>query len=282
MLRTIFILIFLLKSSSIFGQSDSNFPSELIKKSKISSCTIKADTDTLANFREKYIFNKNGKIQTHSFPTYYHVSIDSVLIGVEINIYYYNKEDLLSKITQKIEFGADSIIFPEELRERFIYDQDNKLITHLFYFQKLTKVKTFQYKNKELISETIINLNDFSNLKSPKIETSKRFFQNTGWEGYDSKGDIKNGLETEIDSGNYKETHYYYNFKKNKNAKDNPEEYIYYFDNQWQLKKIIRKYNTGQIVEKFYRTDNGLLTKVEHSGFDLNYELIFEYKYYPD
>jgi hypothetical protein len=274
MQRVKIIIILCLIGSLIYGQSDSDFPVDLIKAAQIDSCIIKCDA---ANYPQKYYFDNDGRIITHSFPTSYLPLNHSVIYGIHITTYYYDPKGRLFKKTEKADFGIDSINMPEILTERFIYDFDNKLITHLFYFSFLTKVVTFEYENNQLISETTYNFSESSGSKQPKTQTSKTFYQNNKWSRYDDEGNIQDSSVTITDSAHYIKTSCYYNFNKNRIVEENPEEYNYLFDNQWQMKEIVHKYGDNQSTDKIYRTENGLITEIEHLGGE-SHEFIFEYK----
>lgn len=280
MLRIKIIMISCFVGNSIYGQSDSDFPADLIKAAQIDSCIIKCDA---ANYPQKYYFDKDGRIRSHSFPTSYHSENDSVVYGIYITTYYYNTNGRLFKKTEKANFESDSINMPEILTERLIYDLDNKLITHLYYFSFLSKILTYEYENDQLISETAYSLNESSGSKQAKTQASKTLYINnklsntSKWIRYDNEGNTQDSLVTIIDSSHYKKTSYYYNFKKNRIVRKSPEKYIYLFNSQWKIKEIIHEYEDSQSTDKFYRTETGLITKIEHRGIE-SYEFIFEYK----
>ncbi len=271
-IKIVIILCLIYSWSS--AQTDADFPADLIKEAQIDSCIIRGD---FANYPQKYSFDKEGRITSHSFPTSYHPSADSVVYGIFITTYYYDSKGRLFKKTMKADFGRDSFSIPETLSEWLVYDLNDKLLTHLFYASYLEKMISFQYEGGQLSFETSYNFLKSSETKRPQTQATKRFYQNNSWARYDNAGNIQDSLVRVVDSSAFIETSFYYNFKKHRLRTENPEVFIYQFDPQWRIIEIIHKYGNRQSTDKYYRNENGLLTKIEHLGTE-DYIITLEYK----
>ncbi|QNR23845.1 hypothetical protein [Croceimicrobium hydrocarbonivorans] len=275
MLRIKALIILGLLSSLVYGQSDSDFPAELIKEAQIDSCIIKCES--AANYPQKYSFDKEGRIKTFSFPTAYHPQSDSSINGRSISTYYYDTEGRLLKKTERSDFGESSIKFQEKLSECFIYDLNNKLISHLFYYSTLSKLISYQYDENQLISEITYNFSGNSKSEQPEVQTTKVFYRGTDWISYDKEAKIQDSLVSIVDSSNFKETTFNYHFKNGRLVKDHTEEWIAFFNKNWQMIELLHKRRGLQWTTKIYRAETGLITKIVQLGEDTT-EYSFEYK----
>jgi len=271
-IKTIIILFCLIGYLSS-AQSEADFPADLIREAQIDSCIITGD---FSNYPEKYYFDKEGRITAHSVPTSFHLNADSVIHGVYLTTYYYDLKGRLSEKTVKADFEKDSRNIPERLSEKLVYDLEGNLITHLFYFSDLEKIVQYQYANKLLSSETSYVFNKPQGAKLPEVQIINRLYKGDEWLRYNDEGNIQDSIVTIVDSSKFKKTILYYNYQKYRLKKENPEVFIYHYNNQWLLEKIITIYDSSRSTDKFYRTENGLLERIEHSGNE-PYELNFEY-----
>lgn len=260
--------------NSVFGQSDSDFPPNIIQAAGIDSCIILAD---FGNYPQKYYFDKMGRIQSVHKPTRYHGLNGETCDGWMIYNYYYRWDGLLNNIRIKAKFKHDSLNVDESLYQSFNYNLKGQRISDLKYGSWLHKITTYHYENEELVSEKTFDLFlDFKNLLSEKSSTLNKtsttiYFKNI-ISTYGEDGEIKYCSISQVDSLNFTEIIRYYDLKDPSNSK----EFSYFSNENWKIETILQKYSKSQKTIKIHRNKNGLVSKIE-SSLGKEWDFVFEY-----